>query len=86
LTTNHVQTVYYRVVPQEKYATKKASMTLQAIEFSIKVWKTQHQNPEFGPRQGEIQKNLQKSTLAFKGGETQKCTICLSGKLSFILF
>jgi hypothetical protein len=49
-----------------------------------KVWKTQHQNPEFGPRQGEIQKNLQKS--AFKGGETQKCTIFLGGKLSFILF
>jgi hypothetical protein len=60
--------------------------TLQAIEFSIKVWKTQHQNPEFGPRQGEIQKILQKSTLAFKGGETQKCTNFLGGKLSFILF
>jgi hypothetical protein len=60
---------------QRRICDQKASMTLQAIEFSIKVWKTQHQNPEFGPRQGEIQKNLQKSTLAFKGSETQKCTI-----------
>jgi hypothetical protein len=34
-----------------------------------KVGKTQHQNPEFGHTQGEILKrNLQKSTLAFKGG------------------
>jgi len=36
-----------------------------------KVRKTQHQNPEFefGHTQGEIfEKNLQKSTLAFKGG------------------
>ncbi len=33
------------------------------------VGKTQHQNPDFGHTQGEIQKtNLQKSTLAFKGG------------------
>jgi hypothetical protein len=31
--------------------------------------KTRHQNPEFGPKPGEIfKKNLQKSTLAFKGG------------------
>jgi len=34
-----------------------------------KVRKTQHQNPEFGHTQGEIQKkNLQKSTLAFQQG------------------
>jgi hypothetical protein len=32
------------------------------------IRKTQHQNPEFGHTQGEIKKNLQKSTLAFKGG------------------
>ncbi len=39
-----------------------------------KVRKTQHQNPEFGHTQGEIQKNLQKSTLAFQQGgvETHK--------------
>ncbi len=30
-----------------------------------KVKKTEHQNPEF-----EIQKKLEKNTLAFKGGET----------------
>ncbi len=32
--------------------------------------KTQHQNPEFGPKPSEIhkKKDLQKSTLAFKGG------------------
>jgi hypothetical protein len=33
---------------------------------------------------GEIQKNLQKSTLAFNGDETQK-TINFGGKLNFIL-
>jgi hypothetical protein len=33
-----------------------------------KVRKTQRQYPEFGHTQGEIKKNLQKSTLAFKGG------------------
>jgi hypothetical protein len=48
---------------------------------SLTVEKTQHQNPEFGPKPGEIQnkKDLQKSTLAFKGGriETQKGTIFL---------
>jgi hypothetical protein len=33
-----------------------------------KVRKTQHQNPEFGHTQSEIQKNLQKSTLAFNRG------------------
>jgi hypothetical protein len=39
------------------------------LELSCKVTKTQHQNPEFGHTQDEIQnKNLQKSTLAFKGG------------------
>jgi hypothetical protein len=33
--------------------------------------KTQHQNPEFGHKQGEIKKTLQKRTLAFKGDDTQ---------------
>jgi hypothetical protein len=39
-----------------------------------KVRKRQHQYPEFGHTHGEIttKKNLQKSTLAFKGGETQE--------------
>jgi len=32
------------------------------------VRKTQHQNPEFGPKHDEIRKNLHKSTLAFKRG------------------
>ncbi len=39
--------------------------------------KTQHQNPEFGHTQGDIKKDLEKITLAFKGrgkggNETQK--------------
>jgi hypothetical protein len=38
------------------------------LKVICKVKKTQHQNPEFGHTQGEIFKNLQKSTLAFKGG------------------
>jgi hypothetical protein len=42
--------------------------------------KTEHQNPEFGHTQGEIQKNPAKK----KGVETQK-TINFGGKLSFIL-
>jgi len=34
-----------------------------------KLRKTQHQNPEFGPKPGEIKKkNLQKSILAFNRG------------------
>jgi hypothetical protein len=32
------------------------------------VRQRQHQNPEFSHTQGEIKKNVQKSTLAFKGG------------------
>jgi hypothetical protein len=49
--------------------------------------KTQHQNPEFGHTQGEIQqkKNQQKSTLAFKGGMKLRKPSNLVVKLSFIL-
>jgi hypothetical protein len=32
-----------------------------------KVTKTKHHNLEFGHRRGDIKKNLQKSTLTFKG-------------------
>jgi hypothetical protein len=45
-------------------------LLIVTLELSIKVRKTQHQNPEFGHTQGEIQKNLQKSTLASTGDET----------------
>jgi hypothetical protein len=39
------------------------------IRVIRKVRKTQHQNPEFGHTQGEIQnKPAKKSTLAFNGG------------------
>jgi hypothetical protein len=31
------------------------------------VRQTQHQNPEFGHKQGEIPKKPEKSTLTFKG-------------------
>jgi hypothetical protein len=40
----------------------------KAIRIISKVKKTQHQNPKFGHTQGEIKKNLQKSTLAFNVG------------------
>jgi len=44
------------------------------VDWNIRVIqlvrKTQHQNPEFGHTQGEIQTNLQKSTLASTGDET----------------
>jgi hypothetical protein len=43
---------------------------MQNMRVIHKVRKTQHQNPEFGHTQGEIQKNLQKSTLASTGDET----------------
>ncbi len=37
-----------------------------------KVGKTRHQHSEFGPKPGEIFKNLQKSTLAFNGGSNSE--------------
>jgi hypothetical protein len=40
----------------------------QDIRVIGKVRKTQDQNPEVGHTQGEIQKKLQKSTLAFNRG------------------
>jgi hypothetical protein len=47
------------------------------LEFSGKVRKTQHQNPEFGHTQGEIfLKNLQNSTLAFIGSITHEEHFC----------
>jgi hypothetical protein len=45
-----------------------------------KVRKTQYQNPEFGHTQGEILKNLQKSTLAFKRGVRLRKPSILVGK------
>jgi hypothetical protein len=51
----------------------------------LKVRKTQHQNPEFGHTQGEIQKkNSKKVHQHSTGDETQK-TINFGGKLSFIV-
>jgi hypothetical protein len=39
------------------------------IELSVKVRKTQHQNPEFGHTQSDIEKKTcKKSTLAFYEG------------------
>jgi hypothetical protein len=38
------------------------------LRFKCKVRETQHQNPEFGHKQVEIFKNLQKNTLAFNVG------------------
>lgn len=35
-----------------------------------KVKKTQHQNPQFGHTRGEMQKKLEKNTLALKGAES----------------
>jgi hypothetical protein len=40
-----------------------------------KVRKTQHQNPEFGPKPGEIEKKPAKKYISLKGVETQKRTI-----------
>ncbi len=57
---------------------------LEPIRVSRKVRKTRHQNPEFGPKPGEIKKKpVKKGTLAFQGkGGNQKCTI-FRAKLSF---
>ncbi len=46
-------------------------MDVLDIRLIHKVMKTQHQNPEFGHKQGEIKKTLQEQTLAFKGDDTQ---------------
>jgi hypothetical protein len=46
-------------------------MDVLDIRLIHKVMKTQHQNPEFGHKQGEIKKILQEQTLAFKGDDTQ---------------
>ncbi len=40
-----------------------------------KVRQTQHQNPEFGHTQVRLEKNLQKSTLAFYGVKLRKPSI-----------
>jgi hypothetical protein len=40
------------------------------------VRKTQHQNPEFGPKPGDIKKKPAKKYISLQqGGETQTCTI-----------
>jgi hypothetical protein len=70
-----------------------ALLTSNSILFPLawkrvirKVRKRQHQNPEFGHKQGEIHKKrtAKKSTLAFKRGrETQKTIKFFNGYLSF---
>ncbi len=51
-----------------------------------KVRKTQHQNPEFGHTQGEIQKKKPaKKYISIQGGDETQKTINFGGKLSFIL-
>ncbi len=48
--------------------------------------KTQHQNPEFGHTQGEIQqKKPAKKYISIQGGDETQKTINFGGKLSFIL-
>jgi hypothetical protein len=64
--------------------------TLIRNKAICEVRQTQHQNPEFGHTQGEIQKTPAKKYISIQGteggqgGETQK-TINFGGKLSFIL-
>jgi hypothetical protein len=49
-------------------STMQENIYLEYIRHIRKVRKRRHQYPEFGHTQGEIQKKLQKSKLAFKGG------------------
>jgi hypothetical protein len=65
LGNNHLPKV---VDPTNAIHSFPSLLTVQHIRVIHKVRKTQHQNPEFGHREGEIQKSLQKSKLAFKGG------------------
>jgi hypothetical protein len=51
-----------------------------------KVTKTQHQNPEFGHTQGEIQQKPAKKYISIQSGMKLKKTINFGGELSFILF
>jgi len=76
------------LVPWQKLKTPKFSgLFLNIINNRVicKGRKTQHQNPEFGHTQGEIQKKTCKKVyLHSTGDETQK-TINFGGKLSVIL-
>jgi hypothetical protein len=80
----------------------KPCLQFQGFQFIAKTWslfdecrvickvmKTQHQYPEFGHKEGEIQKrNMQKSTLAFKRGGGKAWNSKnhqVWGKLSFTL-
>jgi hypothetical protein len=50
------------------------------------VRKTQHQQPEFGPKPGEIRKNQQNKVHQHSLGGRAGNSIFLGGKLSFILY
>jgi hypothetical protein len=57
---------------------------LPLLEFSVRSGK--HQNPDFGPKPGEIKKKPAKKYIIIRGGsETQRRAPFFCGKLSFIL-
>jgi hypothetical protein len=53
--------------------------------YPYKVRKTQHQNPEFGHIQGEIQKKLAKKYISIQQGIKLRKPSILVVNLSFIL-
>jgi hypothetical protein len=63
-------------------ANKKHSRDIRVIS---KVRKTQHQNPEFGHTQGEIQQKPAKKYISIQQGMKLKKTINFGDKLSFIM-
>jgi hypothetical protein len=63
-------------------ANKKHSRDIRVIS---KVRKTQHQNPEFGHTQGEIQQKPGKKYISIQQGMKLKKTINFGDKLSFIM-
>jgi hypothetical protein len=58
---------------------------MQNMRVIHKVRKTQHQNPEFGHTQGEIQKKTAQQYISIQGGDETQKPINFGGKLSFIL-
>ncbi len=72
--------------------TKKNPIKADGHDLNNRVFcKTQHQNPEFGPKPGEIEKKPAKKYISLKGVKLRNAPFyfilfSFCGKLSFILF
>jgi len=75
------------LLSSNKNSPKKKTVlrSMQNMRVIHKVRKTQHQNPEFGHTQGEIQKKTAQQYISIQGGDETQKPINFGGKLSFIL-